>query len=119
MKTKYVLTIVAHAAMTSVSYADWKYPHGDSANTGFAKLVTAPAVRPMQFAQVGELASGAGPGRWSRRDRLYRQSLRSSLGVPMARLVEPAAAQRAVGHVLACRGGRRFGLRGSGNPFPH
>lgn len=61
MRTKYVLGIVALAAMTNISYADWKYPHGDSANTGFAKLVTAPAARPMRAAAVGEIASGAGP----------------------------------------------------------
>jgi hypothetical protein len=61
MRTKYVLGVVALAVMTNISYAVWSYPHGDSANTGFAKQVTAPAARPMRTAPVGELSSGAGP----------------------------------------------------------
>lgn len=61
MKTKYVLGAVVLAVMTNISYADWSYPHGDSANTGFAKQVTAPAERPMRTAPVGALSSGAGP----------------------------------------------------------
>jgi hypothetical protein len=39
----------------------WDHPHGDSENSGFANVVTAPAVRPMQLVPVGELSAGAGP----------------------------------------------------------
>lgn len=41
--------------------AAWDHPHSDSANRGFADVVTAPAVRPMQIVPVGELSAGAGP----------------------------------------------------------
>jgi hypothetical protein len=55
--------LAAAAAVTSPPpvNAGWDHPHGDSANTGFAKVVTAPAVRPTRIVPVGELSSGAGP----------------------------------------------------------
>src|SRR5262249_58603895 len=41
--------------------AAWDHAHGDSANTGFARVVTAPALTPHQTIQLGALAPGAGP----------------------------------------------------------
>jgi hypothetical protein len=57
-------TLLAAAALVTVALparAAWDHPHGDSANTGFAKVLTPRAVQPMQFVPVGELSSGAGP----------------------------------------------------------
>ena len=57
-------TLLAAAALVTVALparAAWDHPHGDSANTGFAKVLTTRAVQPMQFVPVGELSSGAGP----------------------------------------------------------
>jgi hypothetical protein len=39
----------------------WDHAHGDSANTGFARVITAPALKPHQTIPIGTLAPGAGP----------------------------------------------------------
>ena len=44
-----------------LTQAAWPVAHGDSANTGFARVDTAPAISPKQFAQLGPLAPGANP----------------------------------------------------------
>jgi hypothetical protein len=61
MSTRAILSVLAIAAITSVSHAAWNSAHGDSANTGFVKIDTVPARAPAQIAEVGELGSGAGP----------------------------------------------------------
>jgi hypothetical protein len=61
MSTRAILSVLAIAAITSVSHAAWNSAHGDSANTGFVKIDTVPASAPAQIAEVGELGSGAGP----------------------------------------------------------
>jgi hypothetical protein len=43
------------------SYAAWTHAHGDADNSGFAKVVTAPAVSYSAIADVGPLAPGANP----------------------------------------------------------
>lgn len=60
MRTKYALGLSV-LTIAGVCHADWQYPHGDSANTGFANTVTAPAGSAIRVNQVGELAAGAGP----------------------------------------------------------
>jgi hypothetical protein len=60
MRTKYVLGLFA-LAIAGVCHADWRYPHGDSANTGFSNTVTAGAESAIRADQVGVLAAGAGP----------------------------------------------------------
>ena len=59
MRTKYRLGVFA-LTITGVCHAEWRYPHGDSANTGFT-TITAAAVAAARVDQVGELAAGAGP----------------------------------------------------------
>jgi hypothetical protein len=53
--------VIVLAAQMHPASASWDHPHSDSVNTGFVKVVTERAVRPMQIVPVGELSSGAGP----------------------------------------------------------
>ena len=55
------VAVVVLAAQMHRACASWDHPHSDSGNTGFVRVVTAKAVRPMQIVPVGELSSGAGP----------------------------------------------------------
>ncbi len=56
------LTSLAAACVCALpASAAWDHPHGDGANTGFAKVLTARAVRPVRIVPVGELSTGAGP----------------------------------------------------------
>jgi hypothetical protein len=55
-----LITGLAHL-ITSLPAGAWDHAHGDSANTGFARVDTAPASKPQQTVQVGPLAPGAGP----------------------------------------------------------
>ena len=48
-------------ATTVPAAAVWDHAHGDGANTGFARVDTAPAGKPQQVVQLGRLAPGAGP----------------------------------------------------------
>lgn len=48
-------------AAPPLSYAAWTTAHGGSDNTGFAKVVTAPAVAASAIVDVGPLAPGANP----------------------------------------------------------
>jgi hypothetical protein len=54
---------VAAALIATPSFAQdsWDHPNGDQARTSFARVVTAPAVRPSRIVPVGELQVGAGP----------------------------------------------------------
>jgi hypothetical protein len=64
MKPRSAAMIFVAAALLVVAApasGAWDHPHGDSENSGFANVVTAPAVRPMQLVPVGELSAGAGP----------------------------------------------------------
>lgn len=61
MNMKPVLCAAALAAIANVGYAEWRYPHADAANTGFAKVITAPAKEMIRAATIGPLASDAGP----------------------------------------------------------
>ncbi|MDH6146410.1 hypothetical protein OKW46_000332 [Paraburkholderia sp. WSM4179] len=61
MNIKPVLCAVALAAIANVGYTEWRYPHADAANTGFVKVITAPATEMLRAATIGPLASGAGP----------------------------------------------------------
>jgi hypothetical protein len=55
--------ITAGMLLTSArpANATWQHDHGDSTNTGFARIDTDPAASPKQFAQLGPLAPGANP----------------------------------------------------------
>jgi outer membrane protein assembly factor BamB len=55
------MTVSAHFITTFPASAAWDHAHGDSANTGFARVDTAPALKPHQTVQLGTLAPGAGP----------------------------------------------------------
>jgi hypothetical protein len=55
------ITGLAHLISSLPAGAVWDHAHGDSANTGFARVDTAPASKPQQTVQVGTLAPGAGP----------------------------------------------------------
>src|SRR5262245_21468770 len=55
-----MLSAVALSAMANVSHAAWQHAHGDSANTGFAMVDTAPALTP-QVQPLGSMAPGANP----------------------------------------------------------
>ena len=46
---------------TTVDQRAWETAHANSANTGFARVDTAPAVTPMRVTQVGLVAPGANP----------------------------------------------------------
>ncbi|MFM0053804.1 outer membrane protein assembly factor BamB family protein [Caballeronia grimmiae] len=61
MNIKPALCVAALAAIANLGYAEWRYPHADAANTGFAKVITAPAKEMIRAATIGPLASGAGP----------------------------------------------------------
>jgi hypothetical protein len=61
MNLKQVLCTAALAVATGTGHAEWRYPHADAANTGFAKVVTAPAAKTLRAATIGPLASGAAP----------------------------------------------------------
>ena len=54
MKTKYLLGLFA-LTVTGVCHADWRYPHGDGANTGFSNTATAAAGAPSRIDQAGSL----------------------------------------------------------------
>lgn len=56
-----LVSFVALLAISPVNHAAWETAHGDSDNTGFARVDTAPARSPKQFAQLGPLAPGANP----------------------------------------------------------
>ena len=56
-----LITGLAHLITSLPAGAVWDHAHGDSANTGFARVDTAPALKPQQTVQVGTLAPGAGP----------------------------------------------------------
>ena len=56
-----LITGLAHLITSLPAGAVWDHAHGDSANTGFARVDTAPASKPQQTVQVGTLAPGAGP----------------------------------------------------------
>jgi len=119
IRAKYVLGLFA-ITIAGVCHADWQYPHGDSANTGFANTVTPPARSAIRVAQVGELVAGACPVVGSD-GTVYIGDLSGSVLAFRADgtfVVEPAIARGAVDHVLARYWRRRFGLRGSGSPFP-
>jgi outer membrane protein assembly factor BamB len=55
-----ILSAIALSAMANVSHAAWQHAHGDSANTGFAMVDTAPALTP-QVQPLGSMAPGANP----------------------------------------------------------
>jgi len=56
-----LITISAHVVTIVPAAATWDHAHGDSANTGFAQVDTAPAVSPLRSVELGTLAPGAGP----------------------------------------------------------
>jgi hypothetical protein len=56
-----LIAVSAHLTTTLPAGAVWDHAHGDNANTGFAKVDTAPALKPHQTVQLGTLAPGAGP----------------------------------------------------------
>jgi hypothetical protein len=51
----------AAPAFTSLSHAAWQSAHGDSANTGFERVDTAPAQQATRTQPVGSIAPGANP----------------------------------------------------------
>jgi hypothetical protein len=51
-----LITGLAHLITSLPAGAVWDHAHGDSANTGFARVDTAPASKPQQTVQVGTLA---------------------------------------------------------------
>src|SRR4029077_12641237 len=55
-----ILGAIALSAMANISHAAWQHAHGDSANTGFAMVDTAPALTP-QVQPLGSIAPGANP----------------------------------------------------------
>lgn len=61
MNAKLMLCTAALAAVADLGHAEWSYPHADAQNTGFAKVVTAPATKTLRAVTVGPLASGAAP----------------------------------------------------------
>ena len=61
MFSKRVLIFFALITVNQLTQAAWTSAHGDSANTGFARVDTALAISPKQFAQLGPLAPGANP----------------------------------------------------------
>jgi outer membrane protein assembly factor BamB len=56
-----LMTVAAHLIMAPTASAVWDHAHGDATNSGFAKVATAPAVKPQQTVPLGKLAPGAGP----------------------------------------------------------
>ncbi len=59
--TRAAAVAAALIATPSFAQASWDHPNGDQARTSFARVVTAPAVRPSRIVPVGELQVGAGP----------------------------------------------------------
>ena len=59
--TRAAMVAAVLIAAPSFALASWDHPNGDQARTNFARLVTAPAVRPSRIVPVGELQVGAGP----------------------------------------------------------
>src|SRR5262249_54185117 len=53
--------LIAAPDFTSLSHAAWQSAHGDSANTGFERVDTAPAEHPSQTQPLGSIAPGANP----------------------------------------------------------
>jgi hypothetical protein len=51
----------ANAVVAPVGQLAWETAHANSANTGFARVDTAPAVTPKRIVQVGQVAPGANP----------------------------------------------------------
>src|SRR5262245_39147015 len=56
-----LITVSTHLVTIPVARAAWDHAHGNRANTGFAPVDTAPALKPTQTVPVGTLAPGAGP----------------------------------------------------------
>jgi hypothetical protein len=56
-----LITIASHLSMSPPAGAAWDHAHGNNANTGFAGVDTAPALKPSQVVQLGTLTPGAGP----------------------------------------------------------
>lgn len=54
------LTLVAWV-LPDTAQAQWQHPHGESANTGFARVNTLPAQRPRMTQPLGHLAPGVNP----------------------------------------------------------
>src|SRR5262249_27487657 len=52
---------IAASAFTTPGHAAWQTAHGDSANTGFEMVNTAPAQHPSQTQPLGSIAPGANP----------------------------------------------------------
>jgi hypothetical protein len=61
MTLKYILSVCALTAVSSLSHAAWESAHSDSANTGFVMVATAPAQHPPQTQPLGSIAPGANP----------------------------------------------------------
>ena len=63
MRTRAAALMTAGALLASAlpAQAAWEHAHGDSANTGFARIDTVAAVVPVQYAQLGPIAPGANP----------------------------------------------------------
>lgn len=55
-----IMTTAALLLTSTAASADWRFPHGDAANTGFARVNTNAAQRP-KVALTGPVAPGANP----------------------------------------------------------
>jgi hypothetical protein len=61
MRLRYCLSLIAFTTIASTAHAAWQYAHGDSANTGFEMVGTAPATAPSTLQPLGSIAPGANP----------------------------------------------------------
>jgi outer membrane protein assembly factor BamB len=56
-----LIILSSHLATTLPAAGAWDHVHGDSANTGFARVSTRAAISPFKIVPLGRLALGAGP----------------------------------------------------------